>query len=74
MAGDPKNEETGENQEDAAPDVERETAKEVPIGIPVTAEEFARIKEEAAKPPPGDERARPDDDGERVRDKEEGNG
>lgn len=69
MAEDPEDESADNEEEEPAADAERE----VPIGVPVSDEEFARLKEQAAKPASGDERPRPDEDASKG-DKEEGNG
>ena len=55
MAEDPEDESTDNEEEEPAADAERE----VPIGVPVSDEEFARLKEQAAKPASGDDRASP---------------
>jgi hypothetical protein len=73
VAGDRKNSETNEPNE-AAPDADRDTAQEVPIGIPVSEEEFASLKEQATKPASCDECAAAHDEGESDRDEEAGDG
>ena len=69
MAKDPEHESTS-NEEEPAGAAERE----VPIGVPVNAEEFARLKEQAAKPTPGNQGACPDENAAEGREEEEGNG
>jgi hypothetical protein len=74
VAEDPRHEATNSEEEEPAADAEPGTEGEVPIGVPVTAEEFARLKEQAAKTTPADERECSDEDAAGGREEEEGNG
>jgi hypothetical protein len=73
VVDDPEDEAIERNAEEPASDVERAREQEVPIGVPVSPEEFRRLKEEAAKPAPGDERACADEETEGGREEEDGN-
>jgi hypothetical protein len=66
--------ERDERGEEPSEGAEPETG-EVPLGIPVSEEEFRKLKEEAAKPSPSadDEQASAEEDEGPDRDREEGN-
>jgi hypothetical protein len=75
LAEDSGNERTRDNNDEVpAEDAERGTEKEVPIGVPMSQEEFRRLKEQAAEPTSGDDSACPDEDAEQDQREVEGDG